>query len=52
MEIENDITESCSFHLVFLKENDLKKDWATKLTLNFENVLFYRLIWKSEWHLE
>ena len=44
IEIKNDFNESCSFNLVFLRENHFQKDLVAtssqKFTLNFENVLF------------
>ena len=44
MEIENDLNESCSSNLVFLRENCFQRDSVAispqKLTLNFKNALF------------
>ena len=44
IEIKNDLNESCSSNLVFLRENHFQRDSVTispqKLTLNFENALF------------
>ena len=44
IKIKNDINESCSSNLVFLRENPFQKDQVAisplKLTLNFENALF------------
>ena len=43
-EIKNDLNESYSSNLLFLRENHDQEDWVNicpqKLTLNFENVLF------------
>ena len=44
IEIKNDLNESCSSNLVFLKENNFQKDQVAissqKFNLNFENALF------------
>ena len=44
IKIKNDLNESCSSNLVFLRENHFQKDQVAispqKLTLNFENALF------------
>ena len=44
IETKNDLNESCSSNLVFLRENHFQRDSVTispqKLTLNFENALF------------
>ena len=44
IEIKNDLNESCSSNLVFLRENHFQRDSVTispqKLTLIFENALF------------
>ena len=44
IKMKNDLNESCSFDLVFLKENHFQRDSVAtspkKLTLNFENALF------------
>ena len=44
IKIKNDINESCSSNLVFLRENHFQRDSVAvspqKLTLNFENALF------------
>ena len=44
IEIKNDLNETCSSNLVFLRENHFQRDSVTissqKLTLNFENALF------------
>ena len=44
IKIRNDINESCSSNLVFLRENHFQRDSVAvspqKLTLNFENALF------------
>ena len=44
IEIKNDLNESCSSNLVFLRENHFQKDQVAispqKLTLNLENALF------------
>ena len=51
IEIENDLNESCSSNLVFLRENHFQRDSVTispqKLTLNFENALFLSTNFKS-----
>ena len=44
IKIKNDLDESCSANLVFLRENLLQRDSVAispqKLTLNFENAQF------------
>ena len=44
IEIKNDLNESCSSNLVFIREKHFQKDWVAispqNLTLNFENALF------------
>ena len=44
IEVKNDLNESCSSNLVFLRENHFQRDSVAispqKLTLNFENALF------------
>ena len=44
IKIRNDLNESYSSNLVFLRENHFQRDSVSispqKLTLNFENVLF------------
>ena len=44
IKIKNDINESCSSNLVFLRENHFQRDSVSvspqKLTLKFENALF------------
>ena len=44
IEIKNDPNESCSYNLVFLRENHFQRDLVAispqKLTLNSENALF------------
>jgi len=50
---KNDLNESCSSNLVFLRENHFQRETVTispkKLTLNFENSLFLSTHSKSEW---
>ena len=50
IKIENDINESCSSNLVFLRENHFQRDPVPnspqKLTLNFENALFLSTYFK------
>ena len=44
IEIKDNLNESCSSNLVFLRKNHFQKDSVAispqKLTLNFENALF------------
>ena len=44
IKIKNDINESCSSNLVYLRENHFQRDSVAissqKLTLNFENAPF------------
>ena len=44
IEIKNDLNESCSSNLVFLRENHFQRDSVAispqELTFNFENALF------------
>ena len=53
IKIKNDINESCSSNLVFLRENHFQRDSVAvspqKLTLKMP--YFYQLISKYEWEL-
>ena len=50
IKIKNDLDESCSANLVFLRENLLQRDSVAispqKLTLNFENAQFLSIHFK------
>ena len=50
IEIKNDLNESYSSNLIFLRENHFQKDQVAispqKLTLNFKNTLFLSALLK------
>ena len=48
IEIKNDLNESYSSNLVFLRENHFQRD---SVAISPQEMTFYRLISKSEWEL-
>ena len=53
IEMKNNLIESCSSNLVFLRENNFQRDLVAispqKLTSNFENAQFFWLICRDEY---